>query len=689
MRTLRQRRRYSDDSLRLTPEQYFFPPREVHNEEESAESSPIRRVPAGKTTQLGRPRPWGLGTDDSESKTREEQVVQNGTDASEDVLGALWEQFEQAEEAEPEQAQEQAVEHADLSRRTYWDESLLDIDYVSELLPALMSNSPDMVARCLFAAARRDDLDFIRSIPNTAFAECIRILQPSNFIDKLASAHVEISEAMTRQLGIASMRRVAWEHSNLLQEVFGIRRSAGLKFGLAEYRMLLRSARDLGSKGMAVKLWMNLQNDGFTPDTDCYNSYMAASVWNGIHSALGRHKVRVIPHFQLARRTRRPGVAFANYRGGTGGLKAQILQVFGEMLKNGAVADEESFRNVITAAAREGDTATVKSVLHKVWDIEVGALQSGTIEASVTSKPIDKDSPLRPTSKLLFTIAHAFGINNDIPTALRVVDFVAGKYDIKIGVEVWKQLFEWTFVLATPRTGVKARTDGTRAGQLPKQSVLSLWETMTAAPYFVEPTIGMYNHLIKNLQHRSWTPLVYDKMCEGLQLSDVSRSEAQRAYHKLKAAVERGAADFHTAAALESRRREFEHLDLLRKRDLFWVKRWLRLLLSTTRSWIRVDRAQGWAVREVPRVLWEWRRFAPSLVRYDGPSGSVEIRMRSEDEILDASIVGHARKEERRRVLEKVPVLVGGDWMGDRHPLDRRRRRGREVERRGEAGNEQ
>ena len=673
-RTLRQRRAYGDDSLRITPDQYLFPPREFQPDDE--EKAPVRRVPLVRSTQLQRPVPWGVKRQDSETNQLEEQEGRDEVDQAEEEQNSLWEQFEQVDDAGAEHEQEQISNRAQgLSLSSNREAVLLDIDYASELSMALVNNAPDMVARCLIAAAKRDDLEFIRSIPSTTFAECIRLLQPSNFTENLANAHVEISEAMARAFGITSMQKVAWEHSNLLQEVLGIRRSAGIKLGLEEYRMLLRCSRDLGSKGMAVKLWMNMLNEGLTPDTACYNYYMAASIWNGLHNAAERHKVRVIPFNLLARRQRHLGPGYTSYRVGDGGVKAKILKVFGDMLKHGAVADEESFRNVITAAAREGDVATVKSVLKKVWDIDVDALKGGN-EGVTEVKSMDKNSPLRPTSKLLFTIAHAFGINNDVPTALRCVDFVARRYDIHINIDVWSQLFEWTFVLATPRTGAQSRRHGTNNGQLPKQSVLSLWETMTGAPYLVKPTIGMYNHLIKNLQHRDWPPNLYEKMREGVELYYVTRRTAQKAYKKLKNEVERQEKDPDATpgTSLEALRREWEHLDLLRRRDNFWIRRWLRLLLSTIRAWLRVDRSEDWSLRQIPTILWEWRLFAPRTVKYETNGGTVEFAIRTEAEIEDGRQWKQAKSEEEEKVLDRVPLLIGEEWVRSRH----RRKSGKE-----------
>ena len=664
-RALRQRRTYSDDSLRLNSSHYLFPPRELQSED-TEEKTPVRRVPLIKRTQLRRPAAWGLGAEnDGTTRARTPDAVDE-TRTAEERQVALWEQFERAEETDMTQAQEQKSDLASaLSTNTSRDEALLDIDYTCELSQALLDNAPDKVARCLFAAARRDDLEFVRGIPTLTFAECIRMLQPCNFTEKLAHAHLEISEAQAKAFGVTSMKQVAWEHSNLLKEILAIRRSAGIRLGLAEYRVLLRSARDLGNKKLAGRLWSNLLDEGHTPDTACYNFFMAAVVWDGIHDPVARHRVRVIPFNLTARRHRTLGRGFGNYRVGDGGVKGRILKVFGEMLKHGAVADEESFRNVITVAAREGDVATVKAVLRRVWDIDVDALHSAKDEASINLKAVEKISLLRPTSKLLFTLAHAFGINNDVPTALRLVDFVARRYDIHIDLETWGQLFEWTFVLATPRTGVRSRTDGSKTGQLPKQSVLNLWDTMIGPPYSVKPTIGMYNHLIKNMQHRDWSPMLFAKMREGLELFYESRRYANTAFRKLKTELERHeqSSEQHRSTPLESLRREWEYRELIRRRNLFWVKRWVRLLLSTMRAWYRVDKTDEWTLQHLPRILWAYRSFAPRRTWYETRTGVVELSFRSDEEIVEIKRSKENRAEEVRGVLEQVPLFIGEEWI--------------------------
>ena len=670
---MKQRRAYSDNTLRVPTG--GFSSLQLHNEySESQEPAPgawgLEKITAA-------PKAWGLDREELESQdveqektpaTRawgpdpEEPELQDAEEDDNQFLG-LWEQAEQTEESDLE-----AVSGTLAPAIEVQDDPVLDIDYAAGLMPALLQGSSDMVARCLLAAARNDDTEFIQSIPATTFSECIRLLQPSNFTEKLAHAHLEISEAVAKTFQLSPIDRVAHSHSKLLREVKAIRNAAGIRSSTADYCMLLRAARDLGNKPMAENMWLGLLHDGITPDTQCYNYYMSAIVFDQVHSAINRRRVRVIPFYKLARQRKRLGPGFTAYSVGEGGLKDKIMQFFGDMLRNGAIANEESFRTVITALAREGDIATVKSILRRMWNIDVDGLMGGNDKATLKPKEMSHSNPLRLSEDFLFTIAHAFSINNDIPTALRLVDFIARHYNLTIPTKTWDQLFEWTFVLAVPRTGIKARTDGTKEGQLPQQSVLNLWNTMTEAPYFIRPTMGMYNNLIRNLLQRDLPPLMYEKMREGIALYRQERRKAAPAFQRLKRELDRIQSYplYTPPVPLETLRREYEYLELIRKRDYFFVRRWMRLLLSAIQTRIQIDHEGDWCLRNIPRILWEWRHFAGTAgnnIRYEVAGGQVEFRIRDEAEMEEHRAVRKFYAERRRKILDRVPLLLGDEWV--------------------------
>jgi len=684
-RTNQQKRGYANDDSVVRFDQSLFPPRDANASEEKS----YRRVswPNTSKTQLTQQDRWGRKKDDSEvrsiiaeddddatgdSATATEEGWSNRdsdrTAKHEFTQDALWERFEQVEEdATKEVTGDFAVDPTaeTFALHAERDLSLLDIDYATILPQALERRETDMTARCLFAASRANDLDFIRSIDEATFSTVLNVMKPANSIDTLASAHLEISAAMARQLGVASMHKVAYEYSSVLSEIVAIRRSAGIKLTLGDYAVLLKSARDLGNNTVARTLWNKMQIDGMEPDIECWNHYLANVVFSKLHSAGSRFQSRVIPFHMMARRAARPGTQFFNYRTGVGGVKDKVLGAFGHMLRSGVIANEESFRVVITAAAREGEVATVKSVLRKVWGIDVDAIRSGQDEAEMTAKELPRTSPLYPTTKLLFTLAHAFGINNDVPTALRLVDFVARRYDLTIDHATWAQLFEWTFVLSSVRSGARSKIDQIRTGQLPLQSVMSLWETMTGPPYFIRPTMGMYNRLVKNLFYRDMSPTVVEKMEEGRQLYVQSIEHAYKLWRQLRDDLVLAERNPTLVDSLEKLRSEWETADLFRKRNLFWCKRWLRLLLATLRSSIHFDPLSSGdlSLRQIPRLLWEWRDFAPTHVSYETLGGIVEFEIRTQEEI-DANAVKRARFRARQQeLLDRVPRYVGHLWL--------------------------
>ena len=655
---VKQRRGYSDDTARVTSG--LFPPFGLYTEETSYQG-PLSQLPEwlrkGKDARVQE-------VDDSGSAIPIADAPEAGADPHGDEVDQFWEQLEQfdgnAVEADA------GIEDGKLySTFDPLHDPLLDVDYASELGPALLQGSADLVARCLLAAASKNDYTFLQSIPGTSFSECIQLLQPSNVSADLTTAHVEISEAMTKVFGIAAADQVAWEYGKLLREVKATRNAAGIRSTLADYRMLLRAARDLGSKAMADNMWASLLHDEVIPDTQCYNFYMAAIVFDQVHSAITRHRLRIIPFNQLARRRVRLGREFAAYRMGEHGVKAKVVRFLNDMLRHGAIANEESFRVVITALAREGDIETVKAILQRMWNIDIDGLQSGKADVS-KPKYTERRNPLKPTADLLFTVAHAFSINNDIPMALRLVDFIARQYDIEISRETWNQLFEWTFVLSIPRTGEKAQKE--KDGQLPLEALLNLWNTMTGAPYFIKPTMGMYNHLIRNLQYRDAVPLMYEKIGEGVELQRAVVEESRQAFKALARGVQRLEQDPYRSPRipLETLRRNYEHLDLIRKRNHFWTRRWMRLLLSTMRGRLLIDHEQHWSLRMIPRILWEWNHLAGTAgnnIRYEIPGGQLEFEIREEEEVQKQKAVGQEIAERKRAVLEKVPLLLGDEWV--------------------------
>ncbi|CAK3864157.1 Hypothetical predicted protein [Lecanosticta acicola] len=677
-----QRRSYGDDSLRFTDGggSVLFPGEgeHEHNDDKKARQNTKPESWTGSSWEFENQGKKELGSqriqDGPESRTFQEGAFEssytplgaNERDEGEQDLeqDGLWEPFEPFD-GRQEPGTSDSVFAAD-GFNAPDPRDMLDIDYRAKLSDALLQEEADVVARCLFAAYQANDLDFLRSIPPTTYSEIIRLLEPSHFVAKVGRVHVDFSSKTAAEIGLMSMHKVAREYVSVLQSVLGVRRSVGIAPTFADYTILLRSARDLGNSKMGSFVWHALLNDGHVPNTMCYNYYMSAVVWNGIHSAGSRQTVRVIPYNMEGRAREKRRSKFWNYRVGEGGVRQQTMEIFNKMLTNGVVADEESYRILITASAREGDLATAKSVLKRVWGIDVEGIMAGTDEKSIPPKQIPEHSPMRPTEDLLLTIADAFSINNDIPSALRLVDFVARHFGLAITSDVWARLLQWTFILSLPRTGTD-RLGRRTTGQLPLSSVLSLWNLMTGPPYSVKPTMSMYRYLIKNIFHRQSSDWLADKIIAAEPLVRSSREMAGKRLRDVQGYTRARSKGFlrrsQEPRSLERLRNSWQFADLIRRRDILWLRRWVRLYLGTVnRNGARDTRRQHSAYR-LPLLLWQWRAILPERIEYETPTGFVMFRIRSEEEI----VASHKRrlylKELRAYLLAAIPKYIGHQWF--------------------------
>jgi hypothetical protein len=84
------------------------------------------------------------------------------------------------------------------------------------------------------------------------------------------------------------------------------------------------------------------------------------------------------------------------------------------------------------------------------------------------------------------------------------------------------------------------------------------------------------------------------------------------------------------------------------------------------RARIAIDHEQDWSVREIPRILWEWRHFAGTAgnnIRYEITGGQVEFKIRDEEEVQEDKAVARRVAKRRGDVLDKVPLLLGDQWV--------------------------
>ncbi|KAI4742766.1 hypothetical protein E4T50_06838 [Aureobasidium sp. EXF-12298] len=510
--------------------------------------------------------------------------------------------------------------------------------------------------------ARDNSLDFIRSLPENTFTEILAHLQPKNDLSKTLIPYSRLSAATVQQLHLPSSYHVIRRYLLDAVQILDQRKKSGRTLSVVDYSIILGFARWLGLKDIADTFWKSMQADTVVPDLRCYNNYLGALVSNLRHDSDARQNRRVTTFRTEARRKPSPSAMFAAYHVGIGGIKDSALELHREMLKSEVVPDEETFRLLILGVGREGDLDTVKRLLRQVWRIDVAAVVDGLEEGhSKHELDISTTSPLHPSPFLVYAVAHVFSINNKIPAALKLVDHISQTYNVKVFDYVWHELLNWTFVLSLPRQASKNEKP-----VLPRASVQKLWEVMRNEPYSVRPTMDMYNKLIKSLFRQQRTRDMWHYMCEALPLYEAMRKETRylnKALHRV----------LKLSQPIGTLEQKYNRSRLNEKASRLFLKRWVRLLLGSMRSWRRVDGSLYWSTRLIPKIVLEWKEFMPSHVWYDIPAGRVSIVFRTSEE--KKTYQGRIMKamDTNDRLASKHNRLRGQD--GNRYVQTRRQQR--------------
>ena len=489
-------------------------------------------------------------------------------------------------------------------------------------------------------------------IPRSSFNEILRQIQPWNTFSPMHPTYRFLGPKSYGELRTARKRYYeALVHRRQMYKdiVFGRMRS-GRKLHLSEYTSLLNLFRATFDGKSAGEVMQNFLRHDIDLDLAAYNAYFEARCWSDTLVPEERQSLRLI---NLYTRKRRKGWKddWDGYQVGghaveEHGVRWEINQLFSQMTRNGISPDVNSYIHLITAQAREGDLDGLKRILRTVWNIDVDSvLNAETSSADVPKIP--PDSPTYPNEQLLFVLAHAFGINSDIPAALRIVEYVSEMYGIKIHQSVWAELLEWTYVVTTYRVGFNSRRGATK-GQLPYQSLENLWEVMRGQRYQNEPTMLMYDLIIRHhCQRHHFSRMIrmmreavamYEK--EASSVSDVNMGSR----HKVQTALTHEDSDYIQLAAVNAKSEEERlknHIPYL------LIVRWFRTLVRG-RRWNIVkgqksgkdERLNLWWRRMLPKVIEEfWKYKGRSPVSYLLPgSGRIELQDLNESRPFPSSI---------------------------------------------------
>ena len=459
----------------------------------------------------------------------------------------------------------------------------------------------------------------IAGIPSTAFIEILRKLDPCDDFLPFRSGYAERVPKHYHML--ASQNQQSFKHlkerRQMYQDICNSRVRHGRDLNVREYSQLLKCARSTWDGRFASQVMMDMISKEVQPDLACYNYYFEAKCWSDAWYPSERQILRVFPHALRGRhRFKRHISDFVTihpYRIGPKGLKSEITHVFTHMIEGGIMADGKAFGSLVTALAREGDIEGVKTVIKKAWEVDVDAIDRGKAE---NSKVLHTSSSLYPNQDLLFIIAHAFASNNDVPTALRVVDIFSRTFSVTISQCVWAELLEWSFTLSTRRYK-KRKEDGAQLGQLAVQTTENLWHVLTSEPYNCKPTLPMYDKMIRGLRRRDRLFPMLKYILEGLELHQ-NRIEL---YHKHSRSLPLFNPESHERALIQLQKQKFA--------SFVAVSRWFSLLLSGQRWLSQANRSRIviWQRQLLPDAVCLFWRYRPRQgVQYTMETGLVHLQ---------------------------------------------------------------
>lgn len=436
----------------------------------------------------------------------------------------------------------------------------------SRVLAALREGQPYELLSSLLQALK--DPGFLRSLPDTTILEILRSLDSEYFIQPYKLYMERNARIATYTAHVRGIPGPVAEYASLyiqfVQHVLAQRQN----LGVAKYEILLNIARAVGDERLATETWENMLVRRHRPDVICYNYYFETLCWPN-------RRLLDSPLYTMES-LYRPRV------------KKIVSRIFTNMIASGVMADVKTFGFLMTACSRAHDLESVKTILKKVWHVDVDAvLESDNRSSGLHDVP--PDSPIQPTPDLLFTIAHIFGSNKSIGTGLRVVDHISRRFSVPIDETTWYELMMWT---SFTNRQTRERNWITRdCEQVPDWSVEALWNVLTTTH---KSGLRLRDFVSQVFYERSMPSAMLRVMISGLYLHNEFRSTLSQSLHNI---------------------RKPEHLVILEESQyIHTIRRWVLQFLKPRR----------WAGGPEHNILLRQRQQIPKVVnlfwRYEKPN---------------------------------------------------------------------
>ena len=470
------------------------------------------------------------------------------------------------------------------------------------------------------------DEQMIASVPSTSISELFRLLEPDHFLVPFRDVHEDLTGKWVRWLHLQPIGSIFRKYFSIVERVAALRRRSGKPFGLTDFTFFLDCASAVGDGAAADMFWTTLKETGLNPDTTSFNHYMAAKCWAGLFSTRYRQRLRVQYYLSEERwRQRDDNMPLKNW---PLRRKHSVARIYEEMIAQGIVGDERTFSTLIMATAREGDLESIGWILKSCWNIDVAKLTEP--DRAPPPEPVRhyaKDSPLHPGPDLLFAVANAYGANNDVSTAFRLVDHLSRQYDIEIPSKVWSELLEWTYVLSIPRQVDPDRERYYLAGALPTTTIKDFWLMMTQEPYHVKPTMTMLNYHVRGLNFRRSPDQTLENIKIGRDLYRRSVETFERAQRRLQLLDLLASHGIHfntPEMSIRRARRDLELARLTKARDHRWLSAFANMPLISGK-YFHGTVGTRYERKALPDAIAELSEFMTDEIRFKSTAGWVQM----------------------------------------------------------------
>lgn len=572
-----------------------------------------------------------------------------------------------------------------------WNSIEEETNYSEQFHSFLENGQPDQV---MFVLTDPRSAGLVASLPPVVFVEALHRLSPSHFVEPFRDLHHPLHSWAVVSHGIQRVEERFDQFVHGLLTVVRYRTGAEHYLGLAEFSHLLDCARSMGNGPFADMLWEAMKNQGIRPDVTCYNHYMETKAWDHCYTGTEAYHLRILPYSYLKRRKINRTVGWRGY--GTAGysVRRAVTSLFSQMLEDGHVGDEQTYINLIIASARVGHRPGMLHILQEVWNVDVEALKEGTDSSELPPvTPYDVDSALHPTGNLLFAIAHALGTNNDIPAAVRTIQFISSSYNVPVTAKVWHELFDRAYILSrTRQLDDRPAQEANEIGTVSVDLVEEIFRTMTSTQHNVAPSMQSWRFMVNVAMDRGSLADVKHYLREAYDLLTETRERETQARKIIEKCLEpalKVAKDQVKNGALRPDPALFQSpilADAMQAYEIVRLESYQQAYLLRRVVWVavRVPKWQDtpdhvWHLQERPNFMEEWVDFMPDrktiffadktgFMEMDGPLGFANRFWTKEKRIAIR------RRTDRKAMFytdEELAPLEGDRWtkfLKRKHP---------------------